>query len=237
MWCERSAAKHELDVRNCEFRPRLDECMQPARHVTLALTGAPTGATLTGNTLNWTPSADQSRVPNQFSVTATNPFGSATQSWNVTPAGTVTGTWINTFWTSSGPVLVPVDILKNKDFVPTALVPQAEGSFQGVQGVGNSDGTFSIPNIPAGYYWLRLAANFYWTSSSKFDFGADINMQTAGNILTTSPTTRMNFNLLGLDPLQSGDEVQFIWGMYPPFSAPLWCRVPCGWDDAKPGER
>lgn len=199
-----------------------------ANTVMLALTGAPTGATLSGSTLNWTPSAAQSRVPNQFSVTATNPLGSATQSWNVTPAGTVTGTWINTYWTSSGPVLVPVDILKNKAFVPTALVPQADGTFQEVQGVGNSDGTFSIPNIPAGYYWLRPTANFYWTSSSNFDFGADINMQTTGNILPTSPTTRMNFNLSGLDPLQSGDEVQFIWEMYPPFSLPYAVGTPAG---------
>lgn len=198
--------------------------------VKLALTGAPTGATLNGSTVNWTPSAAQSRVPNQFSVTATNPFGNATQSWNVTPAGTVNGTWINTYWTSSGPVLEPFDILKNEGFgfVPTALVPQADGSFQVVEGTGNSDGTFSIPNIPAGYYWMRPAANFYWTSSSSFDFGADINMQTVGNILTTSPTTIMNFNLSGLDPLQSGDEVQFIWEMYPPFSLPYAVGSPAG---------
>ena len=53
-------------------------------------------------------------------------------------------------------------------------------------------------------------------------------MQTAGNILTTSPTTRMNFNLSGLDPLQSGDEVQFIWEMYPPFSLPYGVESPAG---------
>jgi hypothetical protein len=199
-----------------------------ANTVTLALAGAPRGATLTGNTLNWTPSAAQSRVPNQFSVTATNPLGSATQSWNVTPAGTVTGTWINTYWMSNGPVLVPVDWLDGPHPVPTAFIPQADGSFQAVEGAGNSDGTFSIPNVPAGYYWMRPAANFYWTSSSNFDFGADINMQSTGNVLTTSPTTLMNFNLSGLDPLQSGDEVQFIWEMYPPFSLPFAVGSPAG---------
>jgi hypothetical protein len=204
------------------------QTLPTADAVNLALSVAPSGATLSSNTLSWTPSAAQSRVPNQFSVIATNPAGSATQSWSVTPAGTVTGTWIDTYWTSNGRVLSPFDWSKSLEGIPTALVPQPDGSFHEVQGSGNSDGTFNIPNIPAGYYWMRPAANSYWTSSSTFDFGSDISLQKTGNILTTSPTTRFDFNLLGLDPLHSGDEVEFIWEMFPPFSLPYAVGSPAG---------
>src|ERR1700722_539073 len=99
------------------------ETLPAANAPTLTLTTAPAGAVLTGNSLTWTPSASQSRVSNQFSVVATNPAGSVAQSWNVIPAGTVTGTWVLTYWTSNGPVNVPVDWTKNL-LIPTALIPQ-----------------------------------------------------------------------------------------------------------------
>ena len=55
--------------------------------VTFSLTNAPAGATLSGSTISWTPTAQQSRVPNSFTVTATASGGaSATQSWTVTPS-------------------------------------------------------------------------------------------------------------------------------------------------------
>ena len=192
--------------------------------VTLALVTAPSGATLTGNTLTWTPSPAQSRVPNQFSLTASTAGGSATQSWSVTPAGTVSGSWIDTYWTSNGPVLVPFDLSKASIF-PRALIPQPDGSFQTLQGTGNADGTFSIPNVPGGYYWLQPVPAAYWTSSSTFDFGMDTNVP-----LSSPPpngtTTTLNFTLNGLDPTQAGDEVAFLWA-----SAPL---LSLAWPAASP---
>lgn len=176
--------------------------------VTLALASAPSGATLNGNTLTWTPSAAQSRIPDQFSVMATTAAGSVTQSWSVTPAGTISGTWVFTYWTRNGPVHVPFDFTKVA-VPPMALVPLPNGSFQTVQGFGNSDGTFSIPDIPGGYYWLRPASAFYWTSSSTFDFGVDLNAQpprSTGSVATTT----LHFNFAGLDPLQAQDEVAFL---------------------------
>ncbi len=198
----------------------------PGSNVALALVTAPSGATLTGNTLTWTPSAAQSRVPNQFSVTATTSAGSATQSWSVTPSGTVSGSWVNTYWTSSGPVLVPFDLSKASLF-PRALIPQPDGSFQALQGKGNSDGTFSIPNVPAGYYWLQLIPPAYWTSGSTFDFGMDTNIS-----LSSAPpngtTTTLNFTFNTLAPLQAGDEVAFLWASSPLFSLALSAASPVG---------
>ncbi len=189
---------------------------QASGAVTLSLASAPSGATLTGNTLTWTPSAAQSRVPDQFSVTATNAAGSVTQSWSVTPAGTVSGTWVDTNLTPSGPVSTPFDFTK-VSLPLSALVPQPDGSFQTVPGTGKSDGSFSIPNIPGGYYWLQLVPRFsYWTSSSTFDFGANLNIQ-GPNGTTSVSTTTLRFNFSGLDPLRLQDEVAFEFSPLPSF--------------------
>lgn len=188
--------------------------------VTLTLVTAPSGATLSGNTLTWTPTAPQSRIANQFSVTATGAGGSATQSWSISPSGTVTGTWVDTYWTSGIPVSVPMDFSK-VPLPPRALVRQPDGSFQIVPRSGNSDGTFSIPNIPAGYYWLEPAANAYWTSSSTFDFGADLPGPAPSgttNAPFTGTTTTIALSLSGLEPSAAGSEVAFLWDSSPIFS-------------------
>ncbi|HET8967205.1 MAG TPA: putative Ig domain-containing protein, partial [Candidatus Acidoferrum sp.] len=80
--------------------------------VTFSLSSSPTGATLSAGVLSWTPTHDQSRVPNQFSVTATNgKGGSATQSWTVTPSGVVAISDVITYWNSAGPQAQPVAFL------------------------------------------------------------------------------------------------------------------------------
>jgi hypothetical protein len=201
----------------------------PAEAVTLALVTAPSGANLSEKTLTWTPSAAQSRVSNQFSVTATNAAGSATQSWSVTPAGTVSGSWIDTYWTSNGLVSVPFDWSKALTLIPPrALIPQPDGSFQMLQGTGNSDGTFSIPNVPGGYYWLAPAASAYWTSSSTFDFGSNGNPAPSGPADLTNNTNTFTLNFNGLDALQSGDDVVFFWDSAPPFSLVATAASPAG---------
>jgi hypothetical protein len=55
--------------------------------ITYTLTTAPSGATLTGATLKWTPTAAQTNMANNFTITVTTfAGGTATQSWTVTPA-------------------------------------------------------------------------------------------------------------------------------------------------------
>ena len=146
--------------------------------VSFALTTAPAGAVLSGNTITWTPTIAQSRIANKFRVTATAAAGDvSTQSWAVTPSGTVHLSWIDTYWKASGPLTVPFDWTQNVGAAAevAALVPQADGSLLVLKGSGNADGTFSIPNVPGGFYWLRMAPlATYWTSSSTFDFGRDL---------------------------------------------------------------
>jgi hypothetical protein len=181
--------------------------------VSFALTTAPTGAALSGNTITWTPTPAQSRIANKFRVTATAAAGdTSTQSWAVTPNGTVNLSWIDTYWKDSGPLPVPFDWTQNVGAAAqvAALVPQADGSILVLKGSGKADGTFSIPNVPGGFYWLRIAPlATYWTSSSTFDFGHDV----IGSPLRATSglqNTIFNISASGLDPLRTEDWFGFL---------------------------
>ena len=181
--------------------------------VSFALTTAPAGATLSGNTITWTPTTAQSRIANKFSVTATAAAGDvSTQSWAVNPSGTVHLSWIDTYWKASGPLTVPFDWTQNVGAAAevAALVPQADGSLRVLKGSGNADGTFTIPNVPGGFYWLRMAPMAtYWTSSSTFDFGRDVigsPLRAASGVQNTI----FNISASGLDPLRTEDWFGFL---------------------------
>jgi hypothetical protein len=182
--------------------------------VTFSLSAAPAGAALSGASITWGPTAAQSRVPNSFTAKATTSSGgSATQSWTVTPTGTVTVNWVNTDWTPAGPVQTP----GHSNFVPAALVPQPDGSLELLSGTLASPGVYLIEQVPGGYYWLIQGApsgisippTAFWTNSSAFDLGRDIVGSPTG-LLGGSETTTFNFNLSGLDPLSTPNVVGFI---------------------------
>lgn len=173
--------------------------------VTFTLTTAPSGAALSGNTISWTPTHAQSRTSNSFTVSATAAGGgSASQSWTVTPNGIVNITAVVTYWTPSGSINENPQWIASNPF-PAALVPQSDGSLQRLQGAANPDGSFSIPNVPAGYYWLQINPNAnYWTQTSDFDFGQDA----IGRLLSISSqiSTTFSFSISGLQPSgQTGD--------------------------------
>jgi hypothetical protein len=88
---------------------------------------------------------------------------------------------------------------------PAALAPQSDASLSRLQGSMNSDGSFSIPHVSAGYYWLQLSpAENFWTSSSAFDAGQDI----VGDPITgvaAKATTTFDFTISDADPIQIGD--------------------------------
>ena len=189
--------------------------------VTFSLISAPAGATLTGNTINWAPTAAESRISNSFTAKATSSSGgSATQSWTVTPTGTVTVNWVNTDWTPSGAVQIPGPPI----FVPSALVPQPDGSLELLSGTAASPGVYNIGQVPGGYYWLiqgtgpgsPLPPTGFWTNSSTFDLGRDsVGAQTG--LLSAPEDTTFDFNLSGLDPSSTPGIVAFITDN-PPFA-------------------
>jgi len=169
--------------------------------VSFALTTGPTGAAVSGNRLSWTPAASQSRLSNSFTVTATtSEGGTATQSWSVSPNGTITVNWVDTDWTENGPLQTP--IAGNLGLF--ALVPQSDGSFLALQGSFVSAGVVNIPNVPAGYFWLTRNPPLnsgIWTSSSTVDLGQDfLGTPIPG---PASQGTTFAFNLAGLAPVTS----------------------------------
>jgi hypothetical protein len=175
-----------------------------ATGVTFSLTTAPTGATISGSTVSWTPTTPQARVQNNFIVTASaSGGGSATQSWTVTPSGTIRISRIDTLWSENGSTSAPFDWSTISSSV-AALVPQANGSFQTLSGTAGANGAFQIPNVPAGYFWLKLGPqDIYWTSSSTFDLGGDTFVAESNSATPAVTTTNFNLNFTSLDPTAS----------------------------------
>jgi len=174
--------------------------------VTFALTTGPMGATLSGNTITWTPTHAESRVTNAFTVTATTAKGgSATQTWSVTPNGNVNVTSVTTFWGPNGSTnvvaLLPVGL-------PPAVqifFPQSDGTLLKFTGAQNPDGSVSFSNVPAGYYWLEAGpVGFFWTSTSDFDNGRNI-IGKPDSFVNPPVTTTFNYSISGLTPAPPGD--------------------------------
>ena len=171
--------------------------------VAFSLITEPAGATLSSSTINWVPTAAESRVPNSFAAEATTSSGgAAVQSWTVTPTGTVTINWVDTNWTPAGPVQIPGPAT----YLPSALVPQADGSLVLLSGTLASPGVYNIGKVPGGYYWLiqgtppglTLPPTGFWTNSSTFDLGRDTMGARAGALPSSADTT-FDFTLSGLD--------------------------------------
>ncbi len=183
--------------------------------VSFSLATGPSGASLNGGTLNWTPSAPQSRVPDTFTVTATTTSGGgASQTWTLSPNGTITVNWVDTNWTENGPVQVPINGLG----LLFALVPQSDGSLLALQGSFVSPGVANILNVPAGYFWLSrgpMQSNGIWTSSSTIDLGQDL----LGTPISgpTSQNTVFDFNLSGLTSVPATGWLGAFTDSYQPF--------------------
>jgi hypothetical protein len=181
--------------------------------VTFSLTTEPTGAVLSGNTVSWTPTAVQSRVPNSFAVTATTASGgSASQSWTVTPGGTIVVNWVDTYWTPSGAVQIPKPASESLSI--SAIVNNPDGSITVEKSAATSPGVFSILNVPGGYYWLEIAGSAYWTSAAAFDAGHDIPgapVPTTGS----SQNTGFIFSLAGLQGVPQTSTFAFTFPITP----------------------
>jgi hypothetical protein len=175
--------------------------------VTFSLTSSPTGAALSGNTVTWTPTAAQSRVSNSFAVTATTTSGgTASQSWTVTPGGTITVNFINNYWTETGKVQVPEP--PNEALSISALVTNPDGSVTVQKSAATAPGVFSILNVPGGYYWLVIPGGSYWTSTGTFDAGHDYAGVQEPPLTATSQTTKFDLNLSGLESVPETSSVE-----------------------------
>jgi hypothetical protein len=138
--------------------------------VTFSLVSGPDGATLSNNTLTWTPTHAQSRVANSFDIRATTGAGgTADQVFLVIPSGTIRGTAVDTHVTATGNVASVEDLTKKY----IAVEYLSGNTWITVEGTGNTDGTFEIPGIPAGNYWIAIDSGGYWVFANDLDLGRD----------------------------------------------------------------
>lgn len=183
-------------------------------NISYSLISAPAGAVLTGNTVTWTPSPSQSRQPNNFVVTATNAGGSSSQSWTVTPVGTIHVTQIDTIWTEEGSTVASPDWtrLPGQSFC-FALVTLSDGTDTKLTCAADAGGGVKIPNVPAGYYWLQVHPGImYSTSSSAVDLGGDYTELSAPRETNPPVTTTLQFNVSGIKPEGAGVLLYLPWG-------------------------
>ncbi len=90
-----------------------------------------------------------------------------------------------------------------------AYVPDGKGGFVTIAGTGKSDGTFTIPQVPAGPYYLVLGAappSYYVTTSRTPDLGTVRFGRFDGPQVTQS--TPVDFKMTGMTPAQANDALE-----------------------------
>ncbi len=140
--------------------------------ITFALTKAPDGTTLSGNTVSWTPQWEQSRRSNAFEIIATNAQGvSARQNWSVSPAGTVYARLIDTYIHADGTQeQLPRDL---STWQPAIYFPSENmGGSPAILPVSVAGGIALYRNVPAGHFYIPTAyGRSLWTDKSDIDLG------------------------------------------------------------------
>ena len=120
-----------------------------------------------------------------------------------TPLRIVTGLYSITYHQDSATTLQPQDLSATPI---TALVPNASGGFDTLTGVGHSDGTFSITNVPVGYYWLKFGRSYLWTNSDNVEWVFDTYGRADVAYPATQPTN-LAMSATGLNAWQGTDEL------------------------------
>jgi hypothetical protein len=131
------------------------------------------------------------------------------------PGNAVTGSKVDLYLGERGEVKVPVgpDRLK-----VAALILQSGGGFTTVEGTVKTDGSFTIPNVPAGTYYLRVDHKYLWSEDWYPSFyvteerSIDLSDIDQGRpdvaVATPGRPTNLVIDATGLSPYQSGDFLQ-----------------------------
>ena len=123
------------------------------------------------------------------------------QNFNPDSTRTVSGTRI--FHYKNGPVPVDLSVVQ-----VAAYVPNGSGGYNVITGSGTSSGTFTIPNVPTGFYLLQLGRTYLATSNTVVN--ADINQDYRSNGVLADPDTTVTFDLTNLHPWQSTDLFEMV---------------------------
>lgn len=170
--------------------------------ISFAIAQAPDGATLSGDSLAWTPTSAQSRLANSFTITATSTAGgSAQQTWSLTPTGVIHGQQIVTWHKSDGTtVSIPNDLTQ----VPISAVVATANGFTTISGAGATDGTFTVARVPGGAYFLLFYDEVFSLSKSSVDLSFDRSGRP--DVAVATSLTR-HYQMGNLDPWQISDDI------------------------------
>ncbi|HXM22284.1 MAG TPA: hypothetical protein VN948_13590 [Terriglobales bacterium] len=125
----------------------------------------------------------------------------ASQSFSPGSTRTVSGTRIGHY--EDGPV--PVDLSVRP---VAANVPDGSGGYTVISGSGTSAGAFTIPNVPVGFYLLRLGSFYVWTRNSVVDADFHWDFRSTGVMADSNST--MTFDLTHLRAWRSTDFFEVV---------------------------
>ncbi len=119
---------------------------------------------------------------------------------------TVSGSRVVTYVQQNGVrKAVPEDLT---GFAISAIIPDGNGGARTIDGVGNANGTFTIENVPRGFYYLKFGTSYFYVEGDAIDFGY-VELGRENGVAPQSPaTTTMTVNATGLAPWQAGDTIQ-----------------------------
>ncbi|HYO52928.1 hypothetical protein [Archangium sp.] len=129
-------------------------------------------------------------APTESAKCGTQPVTGVRNIYNVQADGTLIST--------------PADLTSS---VIGAYVPTEDGAgFVYQAGSGRADGTFIIPGVARTPYYFRIGTSYFWTHSRFLD----LSYPSLGRPFTEqeSAGTRLAFQIDGLDPWQSSDDLQ-----------------------------
>lgn len=89
-----------------------------------------------------------------------------------------------------------------------AYVPDGWGGYTTITGTGRSDGTFTILNVPYGYYLLQLGGRYIWTNRTFVNGDYDASWRSTS--VTAGPDTTLTLDLFNLQRWQATDVLELV---------------------------
>ena len=84
-----------------------------------------------------------------------------------------------------------------------AFAPNGAGGYTFLPGSGTTSGTFTIQNVPSGFYLLQIGALYLWTSNTTVD--ADFTDAFRSDVVQADQNTTVTFDLTNLSNWQNTD--------------------------------
>lgn len=104
-----------------------------------------------------------------------------------------------------------------------AYIPRSDGGYDVIDGVGLSDGSFNIPNVPAGSVYVKVGERYVKTSENVVDFGSMVQGRQGRVPVNLTDPMRVQLELDGLEPWDPAtheinvfapDASSFFYGLY-----------------------